>query len=288
MDGQSNPQADYIYLGDQPIASVGPSTGNVYFLHDDRLGTPQAATDSNQTLMWSASYQPFGATSTAIGLIVQDIRLPGQEYDSATGWYHNGFREYVPGLGRYAQHDLLSPEFNSNVFAYARNNPVNRQDVFGLRDIVAAVWGSNYLGYLHGNGSVGHVYLGELNGDVILSQFPDPRGHLIGSNTTLDWTDTLAAEGRKPDAVFDVYVSDDYGFDTAVNALKADAQWYWNPKFDNSTNCTHAAYLALLFGGVSLNTPQFLPWTPNQFWDTLKSQVGKRASVARLSSIPWN
>src|SRR6185437_7633377 len=36
-------QADYIYLNGQPIASLNPSSGTLYFLHDDLLGTPQLA-----------------------------------------------------------------------------------------------------------------------------------------------------------------------------------------------------------------------------------------------------
>jgi RHS repeat-associated protein len=106
----------------------------VYFLHDDRLGTPQLATDVNQTIQWTASYQPFGATNTGIGLIVQDLRLPGQEYDSVTGWNHNGFREYVPGLGRYVESDPIGLSGGINAYAYVGGNPLNRIDPLGLRD----------------------------------------------------------------------------------------------------------------------------------------------------------
>lgn len=133
-DGQANPQADYVYFGDQPVASVSPVTGNVYFLHDDRLGTPQLATDANQTIQWLAGYQPFGATNTGIGLIVQDLRLPGQEYDSVTGWNHNGFREYVPAFGRYTQPDPLGLNGGINSFLYVEGNPIGRTDPAGLRD----------------------------------------------------------------------------------------------------------------------------------------------------------
>jgi RHS repeat-associated protein len=130
-DGQGNTQADYIYLGDQPIASVSPSSGQVYFLHSDHLGTPQVATDSNQAVQWQASYQPFGATTTGIGLIVQDLRLPGQEYDSVTGWNHNGFRDYIPGLGRYSQSDPVGLAGGLNSFVYARNSPLVFRDPTG-------------------------------------------------------------------------------------------------------------------------------------------------------------
>jgi hypothetical protein len=37
--------------------------------------------------------------STVPGGIVQDLRLPGQEFDIETGLSHNGFRDYVPAWG---------------------------------------------------------------------------------------------------------------------------------------------------------------------------------------------
>src|SRR6185436_1661626 len=102
-DGQGIPQVDYIYLDSMPIATLSPISGEVYFLHNDRLGTPQIATDSSQAVVWSANYGPFGEMNTVPGLIVQNLRLPGQEFDLDTGLYHNGFRDYVPAWGRYLQ-----------------------------------------------------------------------------------------------------------------------------------------------------------------------------------------
>jgi RHS repeat-associated protein len=136
-DAQGNPQADYLYLGSQPIASISPASGKVYFLHDDRLGTPQVATDANQTIAWSASYQPFGTTSTGVGLISQDLRLPGQEYDSIAGWNHNGFREYVPGWGRYSQSDPIGIATAANTYSYGISDPLNHLDPSGLYSILS-------------------------------------------------------------------------------------------------------------------------------------------------------
>jgi len=146
-DGTGSAQVDYMYLADRPIATFQPSNGKMYFLHDDRLGTPQRATDSAQAVAWSANYQPFGYTSTGTGLIVQNLRLSGQEFEVETWWNHNGFRDYAPTLGRYLEPDplraglyrpgtglLISSDLINNVpaYSYAQNRPSSIIDPLGL------------------------------------------------------------------------------------------------------------------------------------------------------------
>ena len=131
-DGAGTSRVDYIYLDDQPVATIQPTTGKVYFLNDDRLGTPQLATDTTKTVVWTASYQPFGYTSTGIGAIVQNLRLPGQEFDVETGLYHNGYRDYAPSLGRYLQSDPSGLRGGMNTELYAYGNPSRYTDPRGL------------------------------------------------------------------------------------------------------------------------------------------------------------
>jgi RHS repeat-associated protein len=144
-DGLGTSRVDYVYLDDRPIATIQPSVGQVYFLHDDRLGAPQLATDANQTVQWTATYQPFGYTSTAVGLIVQDLRMPGQEFDLETGLYHNGFRDYAPGLGRYLESDPIGLAGGANTYVYVGANPETWTDKSGstidYKNIVANVYG---------------------------------------------------------------------------------------------------------------------------------------------------
>jgi RHS repeat-associated protein len=121
-------QADYIYLDGRLIATLNPSTGALYFLHDDMLGTPQLATGSSQSVAWQATYQPFGQASVS-GTITQNLRLPGQYFDLESGWNHNGFRNYLPDLGRYAEPDPLALQ---GLYPYARNSPLNYSDPSGL------------------------------------------------------------------------------------------------------------------------------------------------------------
>jgi RHS repeat-associated protein len=131
-DGSGSPQVDYVYLGDRPVATFQPSNGKLYFLHDDRLGTPQAATDSSQSVAWSANYEPFGTTSPGVNAIAQDLRLPGQEFEVETGWNHNGFRDYAPALGRYLESDPIGLAGGLNTYRYAGANPMRLTDRSGL------------------------------------------------------------------------------------------------------------------------------------------------------------
>jgi RHS repeat-associated protein len=131
-DGEGNPQADYIYLGDRPIAVLQPDNGNLYWIQGDRLDTPQMATDGSQAIAWTGAYQPFGKMSVPSTLITQDLRMPGQEFDAETGWYHNGFRDYMPDLGRYLETDVIGLAGGLNTYAYAGGNPLRVVDPLGL------------------------------------------------------------------------------------------------------------------------------------------------------------
>lgn len=132
-------QTDYIYLDGRPVAEI--SGGKVYFLHDDRLGTPQVATNLSQSAVWVGDYLPFGelSSSSQTALLGQDLRLPGQENDAETGLYHNGFRDYVPTWGRYLQSDLIGLIGGLNTYAYVGNGPVSRTDPVGFADFCKEV-----------------------------------------------------------------------------------------------------------------------------------------------------
>ncbi len=134
-DDQGNPLVDYIYLGSLPVAALSPASGQVSFLHGDALGTPQLATGADQSTVWLANYGPFGEMSSPPpNLIVQNLRLPGQEFDLETGLYHNGFRDYVPDWGRYLESDPIGLAGGMNTYAYVSGNPLRLADPMGLCD----------------------------------------------------------------------------------------------------------------------------------------------------------
>ena len=141
--GPGGALSDYIYLDGRPIATIAQSTGGqLYFLHDDRLGTPQVATDKSQKTVWAASYQPFGglnAAASQTATLAQDLRLPGQIMDAETGLYANGFRSYAPGWGRYTQSDPLGLTGGLNTYGYALGNPFSYSDPWGLCTVSEAI-----------------------------------------------------------------------------------------------------------------------------------------------------
>jgi RHS repeat-associated protein len=120
---------DYIYLNSRPVAEV--TGGNVYYLHADRLGTPQIATDNDQNIAWSTSYQPFGTESLVTASITQNLRFPGQYSDGETGFSYNLSRNYMPNLGRYVESDPVGLAGGMNLYGYAAANPIKYFDQSG-------------------------------------------------------------------------------------------------------------------------------------------------------------
>ena len=131
---------DYIYLNGRPGAEI--TGGKLYYLHADRLGTPQLATDSSQNVVWSTTYQPFGTTPIPIGSITQNLRLPGQYADGETGFSYSQFRDYEPGLGRFLEDDPIGLAGGFNTYAYVTANPIKIVDRSGL----AGDWNCAKLG----------------------------------------------------------------------------------------------------------------------------------------------
>jgi len=61
-----------------------------------------------------------------------NIRFPGQYYDSETGLHYNYFRYYDPSTGRYITSDPIGIEGGTNSYQYSEANPLQFTDPFGL------------------------------------------------------------------------------------------------------------------------------------------------------------
>lgn len=279
-DAAGAPQVAYVWVDDQPLAHITPSGGTdtLSYLLADQEGAPRLATSTNKAVVWRYEGRAFGETAPT-GSITVNLRFPGMYADGETGLYYNWFRYYDPKTGHYISPDPIGLEGGLNTYVYAENNPLRYIDPLGLRDVIVAIWTSRLL-----RREVGHVFIGEMNGAPITSQFPDPRG-ISGTNTTKTWLDTVAAEGRRPDFVYQVSVKDDSAFDAAAAIARNAPMWYAFPNGETTTNCSVAANRALRSGGVPVS-PTSAAW-PNWLNSNLllDSLTGKQ--VYRLPRAPW-
>jgi RHS repeat-associated protein len=104
----------------------------IYYYHNDHLGTPQKLTNATGSVVWAIDYLPFGQAEITVGTIENNIRFAGQYYDSETGLHYNYHRYYNPAIGRYLTPDPIGLEGGINPYIYVQNNPVNAVDLFGL------------------------------------------------------------------------------------------------------------------------------------------------------------
>lgn len=147
-----------VWLNNTPVAVL---VGNKrYFVYADHLNAPRAITDSVGKVVWRWDSDPFGVSSIANKdrddqaktkkanedpdkdgqKFVYNLRFPGQYYDSETGLYYNGFRDYDPSTGRYIQSDPIGLTGGVNTYAYVLNNPLRYVDPKGL-DIMVITGG---------------------------------------------------------------------------------------------------------------------------------------------------
>jgi RHS repeat-associated protein len=124
----------YIFAGNTRIAM---ETGNnIYYYHQDHLGSTIRVTDQNRVLQGGPTeYMPFGLERSTSGQTVTNYKFTDQEQDTSTGLYNYDARLYDPGLGMFISPDSIVPDWydpqSLNRYAYARNNPLIYTDPSG-------------------------------------------------------------------------------------------------------------------------------------------------------------
>ena len=123
-----------------------PTTQTRYLLHD-HLGSTRVVLDSNNQVLGSFDYSPFGETTVSNGAAgnVADVayRYTGQEVNGALGTYNYHARHYDAGVGRFLRVDPA--HYNSSPYVYANDNPINFVDQTGQQPVIWLVARDIYL-----------------------------------------------------------------------------------------------------------------------------------------------
>lgn len=140
----------YVRAGDRVVAQVVRRQGGAetkQFLHDDRLGSVDAVTDSAGKVIERTKHDPFGnrvdnfnvpTLPTALSSPAAKVRFgfTGHEQDDELGLVNMRGRIYDPRLGRFLTTDPLVslPSFGQsyNRYSYVFNNPLGFVDPTGL------------------------------------------------------------------------------------------------------------------------------------------------------------
>ena len=116
---------------DSPAGGT-PTTQTRYLLHD-HLGSTRVVLDSNNQVLGSFDYSPFGETTPTGNVADVAYRYTGQEVNGALGTYNYHARHYDAGVGRFLGVDPAR-QFASS-YAYVGNNPINYTDLTGNMDV---------------------------------------------------------------------------------------------------------------------------------------------------------
>ena len=140
---------NYIWNGDTLLATIdqplynGSATGSpiARYIHPDHLGSTNAVTDQNGSLVQLMDYYPYGATRIATSTYPTNEKRQyvGQFSDAQTNLSYFQARYYNSQQGQFISQDpefwgtkqkLRNPQ-SLNAYSYANDNPINKEDPSG-------------------------------------------------------------------------------------------------------------------------------------------------------------
>jgi RHS repeat-associated protein len=106
------------------------SRGGTAYLGKDILGSVRSTTDDGGSLEDRYEYDAFGKPYKGDLTAGMNLGYTGKPYDTTTGLYNYGYRDYKPEAARFTTVDPIRD--GANWFAYVNNDPVNWVDPWGL------------------------------------------------------------------------------------------------------------------------------------------------------------
>lgn len=127
MDNQS--RIALVRVG-QP--STNDTTPAVKYHLGDHLGSSNLVVDDAGSFVNREEYTPYGETSFG-SFARKRYRFSGKERDEESGLNYHGARYYASWLGRWTSCDPIGLVDGTNLYVYARNNPIINIDSAGMQ-----------------------------------------------------------------------------------------------------------------------------------------------------------
>lgn len=108
-------------------------SGNVYAPLHDHMGNVTSLVDKDGHLAASYRYSAFGELEVLTGSNINNPWKFSSKYQE-NGLVHYGLRVYSPKIGRFLTKDPAGYSAGPNPYAFVLNNPLNRVDLFGLKE----------------------------------------------------------------------------------------------------------------------------------------------------------
>jgi RHS repeat-associated protein len=116
--------------GKGEAVSISVNGGSGVYLGKDVMGSVRSVSNGYGSIEERYEYDAFGEPYRGDLTGGMNLAYTGKPYDTATGLYNYGYRDYSPALARFTTADPVRD--GTNWFAYVNNDPVNWIDPWGL------------------------------------------------------------------------------------------------------------------------------------------------------------